>query len=239
MESCECLETIRDIIVLRLDKVKHALPKRLQVHCDIAFMHFEHERLAKNYVNDEIMLGDTVKNIPRTEFFVTEDNYAWSMDELVQAIKANSGVFRNPLSREMFTSKYVKSILTHPMGSPLAALHVEQAALSKGVQMETIEHMEILAETLLADHSSDTIPSRTAAEEFLLYVATLPNFEQKALNDLRYPAKDSHTGQSYGFSVGKAVQDAKANLVCFHKISDYIKQASQYLRKSRESDSRG
>ena len=43
-------------------------------------MHVEHEHLERNYVNDETMLGDEVKDIAREDFYVTEDNYAWSMD---------------------------------------------------------------------------------------------------------------------------------------------------------------
>ncbi|KAI1516795.1 hypothetical protein A1F96_05680 [Pyrenophora tritici-repentis] len=225
------LDNIRSALISRLQKIKHSLPPTMHIHIDTAFMHVEHERLARNYINDETMLGDAVADIPRAEFFVTEDNYAWSMDELVQAIKANSGVFRNPLSREMFTPEDVQRILAHPLGAPLAALHVEQAALSKGVRVQTIERMEALAEVLLDDHSSGVVRSRTAVDEFLLYVATLPEFEQKALKGLKCPAKDSHTGQAYDCSVGKAVNDARANLVCFHKTGDFIGQAAGYLRR--------
>ena len=96
--------------------------------------------------------------------------------ELVQAIQANSGVLRNPLSREMFTPKDVKGILLHPSGQSLAALHVEQHAMSKGVRSETIEQMEKLSTILLADQTSDTLPSRKAVDEFLLYVATRKSF---------------------------------------------------------------
>ena len=246
------LDTMRDLLVSRSNSVKHALPEELQVHCEIAFMHVEHERLERNYINDETMLGDQVKDIPRTDFYVTEDNYAWSMDELVQALGANGGVFRNPLSRDMFTPNDVKGILMHPAGSPLAALHVEQAELCAGVRVETVIHMENLASVLLADHSSDIIASRTAVDEFLLHVATckahppgqikvtgrvflanisaVPQLEQKAIQNLRCPARDSHTGRPYDWSIGEAVRDAKANLVCFHKAGDFINQASKYLR---------
>jgi len=58
----------------------------------------------------------------------------------------------------------------------------------------------------------------------------VPEAEQKAINELRCPAKDSHTGQSYDFSIGQAVRDAKGNRVCFHKTGDFIKQAAVYLR---------
>ena len=170
--SSVSLDTMRDLLFSRSNSVKHALPEELQVQCEIAFMHVEHERLERNYTNDETMLGDQVKDIARTDFYVTEDNYAWSMDELVQALGANGGVFRNPLSRDMFTPRDVKGILMHPTGSPLAALHVEQTELCAGVRVETVKHMENLASVLLADHSSDTIASRTAVDEFLLYVAT-------------------------------------------------------------------
>jgi len=92
--------------------------------------------------------------------------------ELVQAIQANGGVLRNPLSRDMFTPKDVKGILLHPAGKSLAALRVEQHEMSKGVRTETIIQMEKLSAILLADQSSDTLPSRRAVDEFLLYIAT-------------------------------------------------------------------
>lgn len=96
--------------------------------------------------------------------------------ELVQAIQANGGVLRNPLSREMFTPKDVKGILLHPAGQSLAALRVEQHEMSKGVRSETIDQMEKLSAILLADQSSDTLPSRKAVDEFLLYIATRKSF---------------------------------------------------------------
>jgi hypothetical protein len=166
------IDETRDYLVKRKSAIESALPEELKVHCELAFMHVEHERLNRNYVNDETMLGDEVKDIPRADFYVTEDNYAWSMDELVQAIQANSGVLRNPLSKEMFTPKDIKGILMHPSGHPLAALRVEQREMSKGVRTETIDRMEKLSKVFLDDDSSDTIPSRTAVDEFLVYIAT-------------------------------------------------------------------
>ncbi|KAL1795693.1 hypothetical protein ACET3X_005917 [Alternaria dauci] len=226
------IDSIRDALVFRRRAIESALPDELKIHCELGFMHVEHEHLERNYVNDETMLGDEVKDIAREDFYVTEDNYAWSMDELVQAIRANSGILRNPLSKEMFTPKDVKGILLHPKGRSLAALRVEQHEMSKGVRTETIVRMEKLSAILLADQSSDNLPSRKAVDEFLLYIATLPDFEQKAIESLKCPAKDSHTGQCYDFTIGEAVQDAKGNLVCFHKTGDFIKQAAAHLRKN-------
>ena len=165
-------DTVRDNLVRRKAALESALPDHLKVHCELALMHIEHENLERNYVNTETMLGDEVKDIPRANFYVTEDNYAWDMDELVQAIKANSGVLRNPLSKEMFTPKDVKGILTHSIGKPLAALAVEQHEMSKGVRVATIEQMEKLSKILLEDQSADTVPSRKAVDEFLAYIAT-------------------------------------------------------------------
>ena len=72
----------------------------------------------------------------------------------------------------MFTPKDVKGILLHPTGKSLAALRVEQREMSKCVRTETIIQMEKLSAILLADQSSDTLPSRKAVDEFLLYIAT-------------------------------------------------------------------
>lgn len=164
-------DTVRDALVKRKTALEAALPEDLKHHCDLSLMHIEHEALSRNYANTETMLGDDVKDIPRSNFLVTEDNYAWDMDELVQAVRANSGVLRNPLSKEMFTPKDIKGILSHPLGQCLAALAVEQHQMSKGVRMETIEQMERLATVLLEDQSADTIPSRKAVDEFLAYCA--------------------------------------------------------------------
>ncbi|KAJ4369909.1 hypothetical protein N0V83_005673 [Neocucurbitaria cava] len=228
-------DALRDTLVKRKAALESHLTDKLKVHCELALMHIEHEHedIDRNYANTETMLGDEVKDIPRDNFYVTEDNYAWDMDELVQAIRANSGVLRNPLSKQMFTPKDIKGILIHPMGKPLAALAVEQHEMSKGVRLATIEQMEKLSNILLEDQSADTLPSRKAVDEFLAYIATLPDLEQKAIDGLKCPAKDSHTGQAYDFSIGESVRDAKGNRVCFHKTGDFIKQAAEHLRQNR------
>ncbi|OCK84583.1 hypothetical protein K432DRAFT_413904 [Lepidopterella palustris CBS 459.81] len=224
---------VREALVKRVRALVAALPDNLQEHPETALMHIEHESLARKYVNDESMLGDRIIDVPRANFWVTEDNYAWDMEELAQAITSNGGVMRNPLSRQMFTPKDIRAIVQHPMGKHLAALAIEQSAMSKGVRPETIEHLEKLAKVLLDDQSSDQLPSRHAIDEFMAHCAILPEAEQKALNGLRCPAKDSHTGQPYDFSIGEAVRDAKGNRVCFHKTGDFLKQAAEHLRKNR------
>jgi hypothetical protein len=243
-------DAVRDVLVKRVDAVQSALPDDLKVHCELALMHVEHEYLKRNYVNTETMLGDEVKDIPRAKFYVTEDNYAWDMEELVQAIRVGKGIMRNPLSKEMFTPKDIRGILVHPLGKSMAALAVEQHELSKGVRTATIVEMEKLAHVLLEDQSSDTLPSRKAVDEFLAYIATrkllwalliglakltkaVPVFEQKAIEHLKCPARDSHTGQAYDFTISEAVLDAKGNRVCFHKTGDFIKQAAAHLKQSQ------
>lgn len=165
-------DTIRDALIKRITIVKTALPDDMKIHCEAALMHMEHEHLDRNYANTETMYGDEVKDIPRSNFYVTEDNYAWDLDELVAAIKAGSGILRNPLSKQMFTPTDIKGIYMHPLAKPLAALAVEQKAMSKGVRPATITRMEKLASILLEDQSTDTMPSRHAVDEFLAYVAT-------------------------------------------------------------------
>jgi hypothetical protein len=165
-------DTIRDALVKRKTAVEATLPNDLKMQCELAFMHVEHEHLHRNYANTETMLGDEVIDIPRANFYVTEDNYAWDMDELAQAITANEGIMRNPLNKEMFTTKDIKGILTHPLGQGLGALAVKQNEMSKGVRSRTIDEMEKLCQVLLGDNSSDTIPSRKAVDEFLAYIAT-------------------------------------------------------------------
>ncbi|ORY15474.1 hypothetical protein BCR34DRAFT_477973 [Clohesyomyces aquaticus] len=224
-------DEIRDALAKRVHALESALPGNLKIIPEVALMHIEHEFLkTKNYVNDETMLGDAVTDIPRENFYVTEDGYAWDMDELAQAITANGGIMRNPLSRQMFTPKDIRGIVSHPEGKRLAALQVEQHEMSKGVRPDTIDHLDKLGKILLEDQSSDQLASRHAIDEFMAYCATLPEAEQKCLNGLKCPAKDSHTGQSYDFTIGEAVRDAKGNRVCFHKTGDFIQQAARHLR---------
>ncbi|KAF1961471.1 hypothetical protein CC80DRAFT_237981 [Byssothecium circinans] len=226
-------DTVREALVKRMQALEAALPDNLKIHAELGLMHVVHENLEKAYANDETMLGDLIKDIPREDFYVTEDNYAWAMTELVQAITVNGGVMRNPLSRQMFTPKDIRGILVHPEGKSLVALQVKQDEMSKGVRPDTITEMEKLSRVLLDDDSRDQLPSRHAIDVFMAYIATLPELEQKAIDGLRCPAKDSHTGQNYDFSIGEAVRDAKANRVCSHKTGDFIKQAATFLRQNR------
>jgi hypothetical protein len=151
----------------------------------------------------------------------------------VQAIEANSGVMRNPLSRENFTVADVVSIVRHPHGKRLAALQVEQSQLSKGVRTDTVTRMRELARIILDDQSANSHPSHDAVDSFLGYMATLPVVEQDALNKLRVPAVDSHTRAKFDMTIGDAVRDAKTNQICFHKAGDLLKQAADWLTRNK------
>jgi hypothetical protein len=227
-------DELRDVLVKRVQALSTALPEDMKVHATTALMHAEHEVLQRKYLyGDETMLGDPVSEIPRARFWVTEDGYPWDMDELASAIASNGGVMRNPLSRQMFSVNDIRAIVQHPLGKRLAALEMEQKSLSQGVRPKTIDEIEKMATVLLADMSEDQMESRHVVDAFLAYTATLPASEQKALDDLRVPAKDSHTGQGFDTSVGEAVRDASGNRVCFHKTGDFLKQAASHLRKKQ------
>jgi hypothetical protein len=226
-------DAVREALVKRVQALTSALPRELQPHASTALMHVEHEILQRKYVCNETMLGDPVSDIPRQNFWVSEDGYAWDMEELAQAIAVAGGVMRNPLSRQMFTPADVSAIVKHPLGKQLAALQVEQSQLRKGVRLQTIEHMEKLSAALLADNTPDQLASRHVVDEFLAYIATLPEPEQKAIDGLRVPARDSHTGQAFDSTIGEAVRDAQGNRVCIHKTGDFIGQAARHLRQNR------
>jgi hypothetical protein len=225
-------DAVREALQKRTQALISALPLQLQHAASTAQMHIEHEILHRTYICSETMYGDLVSEIPRAKFWVTEDGYPWDMEELAQAITSNGGVMRNPLSRQLFTPNDVKAIVQHPLGKSLAALQVTQKELSKGVRLKTIEEMAKLSATMLNDESSDQMASRHVLDEFLAYVATLPETEQKALDKLRVPAKDSHTGQPFDSSIGEAVRDAQGNRVCIHKIGDFLAQAARHLRQN-------
>jgi hypothetical protein len=124
---------------------------------------------------------------------------------------------RNPLSKNMFTPADVKAILQHELGRSLGALQVEQRLLNRGIRPRTVDEMDRIAKILLADMTDDALQSRQAIDEFMAYAATLPAAEQNAIECLRVPAKDSHTGQAFDGSIGETIRDAKGNKLCFHK----------------------
>ena len=222
---------LRDVLVRRVRALKSLLPSKLQPVADAALMHVEHETLRRSYVNDETMFGDALTDIPRESFWVSEDGYAWDMGELAQAITSGGGVMRNPLTKQLFTPADIRSILRHPEGERLAALQVKQSELKKGVRTKTIENIGELAKVLVEDMTEDQLPSRRAVEEFLAYTATLPDNEQKAIDELKIPAKDSHTNIAFDIAIGDAVRDAQGNRVCFHKTGDLLQQAANHLKK--------
>jgi len=244
-------DSIRDTLVKRVRALEAALPESSEIrrYPAIALMHMDHEQFKRKYVNDETMLGDAIGDIARESFFASEDGYAWDMDELAQAIASNDGVMRNPLSRQMFSREDIHFIVNHPAGKSLAAMQVEQSKLKQGIRPQTMDEMEKLAKVLLDDQSADQIPTRQAVDLFFAYVATLPQTEQGAIDRLKVPAKDSHTGQAFDGSIGESLRDAQGNRTCWHKtgswttdlmkmydanssVGDFIQQAAKYLRRS-------
>ncbi|CZR63942.1 uncharacterized protein PAC_13839 [Phialocephala subalpina] len=226
-------DVVREALVKRAQAITTVLPDAMKNLASTALMHVEHEVLRRKYVCEETMYGDQVSDIPRGHFLVTEDGYPWDMEELVQAIQSNGGVMRNPLSKQMFTIDDVRAIVHHPLGHCLAALQIEQSKLSQGIRNKTIDELDNMAKVLLADMSEDQAKSRDILDAFMAYVATLPETEQVALDKLRVPAVDSHTGIPFDTSVGEAVRDAQGNKLCFHKAADLLSQAASHLRKSR------
>ena len=228
------MDFVRNALRKRVEALVPGLPTKMRSLPSQAFMHVEHEVLKKSYVNSETMYGDPVSDIPRSNFWVSEDGYAWDVEELVQAIKAKKGATRNPLSNENFTSTDIEAIIIHPVGKHLAALQVEQSELVKGVRLETVARLKSMATALLNDLSGNTLPSHQAIDDFLAYVSTLPAVEREAIDKLRVPAVDSHSGQRFDDTIGDAVRDAKGNRICLHKAGDVLKQAAEFLSRSRQ-----
>ncbi len=193
-------------------------------------MHAEHEILHRKYINDETMSFDAISEIPRANFWTSGDGYAWDMEELAAAITSGKGVMRNPLSKQMFTRADIKAIIQHPLGKGLQALQVKQSKLKRGVRPETTKQLDTLAKILLEDMTEDGNPSHVAVEVFVSYLETLPSGEQIAIDDLKVPAKDSHTGMSFDTTISEAMKDVQGNRVCSHKAGDFLAQAVKYLR---------
>jgi hypothetical protein len=211
-------DDIRQRLVRRKTLLEAALPESMQQFSTAAFAHIEREYLRKKYINSETMLGDRIENIPKRNFFVSEDNYAWDMEELAQAIASNDGVMRNPLSRKMFSESDIRMILAHPLGQRLKPLQVAQSQLKKGVRPATIDQIEKLGRVMLAIQGLDTATCLEAMDEFQAYVTTIPQPEQNTINSLRIPARDGYSGQPFDYTIGESVRDAKANTTCFHKV---------------------
>lgn len=223
-------DEIREALVKRAKALKALLPQPLQPLADLAMMHAEHEFLHRKYVNDETMSFDAISDIPRTNFWTSEDGYAWDMEELAAAVRSGNGVMRNPLSKQMFSRTDIRAIIQHPLGKGLQALQVEQEKLKHGVRPQTISELEGLAKVLLADMTEDGKPGRVAVEAFASYLETLPRPEQKAIDGLKVPAKDSYTGMAFDTTIGEAVADMLGNRVCLHKTGDFLAQAVKYLK---------
>ncbi|KAF1993959.1 hypothetical protein P154DRAFT_448779 [Amniculicola lignicola CBS 123094] len=193
-------------------------------------MHTEHEKLGKTYANHETMCGDAVADIPRARFWASQDNYAWDLAELVRCLDLTGGVMRNPLSRDMFNPEDIQALIQHPLGQPLAAKQDEQHSMAMGIRLATVAQLEKLSVTLLSDQALDQINSRQALDEFGQHAATLPAAEQRAIDELRFPATDSVSKLPFDCSVGEIVRDAIANRTCMHKAGDLVGQAARYLR---------
>lgn len=223
----------RETVAKRTRAIKAALPEKLQSQASFALMHVEHEVLKRSYCVTGTMLGDPIHDIPRKDFFVSDDGSPWDLDELSQALVSNGGVMRNPISKDLFTPDDIRTIVSHPSGKKLAAMQIRQDELSQGIRPTTIEKLDKLSKTILADMEDDALASRKAVDELLAYMATLPDTEQQALDELRVPGKDTHTGQNFDTSIGDAVRDAQGNRICFHKAGDLLAQTAVYLRKRK------
>jgi hypothetical protein len=212
-------DALRGRLVKRRTLLEAALPDSMHQNLIAAFAQIEREFLKRRYANSVTMVGgESIEDIPASNFFVSEDNYAWDMEELAAAIEANDGVMRNPLSKQMFTEEDIRMILAHSLGQRLRPLQMAQNQLRKGVRPKTIDKVDKLGRTMLDDQTMDSAPSRKAMDEFLAYVATLPQTEQDTINRLKIPGVDRFTGQPFDYSIGESVRDAKANTTCFHKV---------------------
>lgn len=212
------VEKVRDRLLKRQRLLEAALPDSMRRNCTAAFQQIEREHLRREYANEETMLGDKIEEIPPANFFVSEDNYAFDMDELASWITVRNGVMRNPLSLQMFSESDIRTILDHPIGKKLRPLDEAQHRLRGGARPATITHIEKLGNIMLQDQSMDANPSRKGIDEFLGYVATLPQSEQTTIRELRIPATDKNTGQPFDYSISESVSDAKAGVTCYHKV---------------------
>lgn len=212
---------VRERLVKRKTLLDAALPESMAQASVAVLGRIELEYLQKKYANSETMLGDRIEDIPKRNFFVSEDNYAWDMDELAQAITASDGVMRNPMTKQLFSESDIRMILSHPLGQRLKPMRLKQDQMRKGIRPATIAWIGNLGRIMLADQSLDTAPSRQALDEFQAYVATLPGPEQVTIDQLKIPARDGFSKQPFDYTIGESVRDAIANTTCLHKVNEY------------------
>ena len=113
---------------------------------------------------------------------------------------------------------------------------MQQRKLKRGVWPQTISELSTLGKALLEDNCKDGRPNQIAVEAFIAYLKTLPSSEQKAIDDLKMPATDSHRGVPFDTSIGEAVvlTGVKGNRICSHKVGDFLTKAGRYLKRSKE-----
>lgn len=104
-------EDDRQASLRRMETLKALLPSKLQHLADAAQTHVEHEVLHRKYTNTEKCGLEPASEIPRASFWVSEDAYAWDMEELATAISSNRGIMRNPLTKLMFHARDVRAII--------------------------------------------------------------------------------------------------------------------------------
>lgn len=107
---------------------------------------------------------------------------------------------------------------------------MEQSKLKRGVRPQTIDELDRLAKMLLLDVSEDGKPSHLAIDAFASYLETVPSGEEEAVDDLKVPATDSHTGMAFDTTVGGTVKDVEWNSICSHKAGDLLAQAVKFLK---------
>lgn len=217
---------VRDAIAKRIHVFNAVLPDDLQKLTPIALMHLEHEELGKAYANRESMLRLPIADIPRESFWVTEDGFAWEMDELAQALIANGGEMRNPINHRMFSNRDVQAIHSHPMTKNLDMSQRKQpdvriSALSSMEQ--TIDKLDELANTMVSDISADRLPSRKGLEEFLVYLLRLPKSEQNSIDELQLPGVK--------FTLAQLIEAALAGRFSLFRTGDLIEKAAESLRQ--------
>ena len=225
------------IIDLR-DHVHHAalalrrlLPPSGQAQVDTIMMHFDHEVLRVTYRNAHtLVMAEPLKDIPRAYFLATADGFAWDLRELVQAIAANGGTFKNPINHTWFAQSDIKTILAHPTGAELRRAQAAQSLLRDGVRQETAAALRKLGTAWMTDQANDAataIASAHATAEFRAFFATLPEQEQRDIAQLRTTGVDRHSGAVYAASTVQAVLDDTET--CFHKRGDMLEQTAAAL----------
>ncbi|EMR66898.1 hypothetical protein UCREL1_6110 [Eutypa lata UCREL1] len=109
-------DQIRQRLIHRKILLEAALPPSAVPALEAAMTHVERKKLQKRYANTTTMCGDAIEDIPRENFYVSEDNHAWDMEELVGWLTTREGAMTSRRSDALCWT--IRALMRRPAYAP-------------------------------------------------------------------------------------------------------------------------